>query len=84
MSWMRPPPTGRAYTKRRPSVCVTCGWEGVPTFVAGEAQPECPRHGCKGTIRERENFPAPRENDCSYGCCKAGDVGLTSELVRAA
>lgn len=30
-----------------------------------------------------ERFPAPRENDCAYGCCKAGDVGLLSETVPA-
>jgi len=27
-------------------------------------------------------FPAPREDDCRYGCCKAGDVGISSEVVR--
>lgn len=27
-------------------------------------------------------FPAPRDIDCSHGCCKAGDVGLSSEVVR--
>lgn len=30
----------------------------------------------------REKFPAPREDDCKYGCCKAGDEGLWSEMVR--
>ena len=29
-----------------------------------------------------ETFPAPRDADCSYGCCKAGDEGLFSEAVR--
>lgn len=28
-----------------------------------------------------ETFPAPRTRDCAYGCCKAGDVGLSSEAV---
>lgn len=28
----------------------------------------------------RERFPAPREDDCAYGCCKAGDVGLWSDV----
>lgn len=32
--------------------------------------------------RPQERFPAPRDTDCAYGCCKAGDVGLCSELVR--
>jgi hypothetical protein len=27
-------------------------------------------------------FPAPRETDCGYGCCKAGDEGISSEVVR--
>lgn len=27
-------------------------------------------------------FPAPRTDDCRYGCCKAGDVGLSSEVVE--
>lgn len=31
-----------------------------------------------------EPFPAPREDDCAYGCYKAGDVGIGSELVRRA
>lgn len=26
-------------------------------------------------------FPAPREDDCRHGCCKAGDVGVSSELL---
>lgn len=30
-----------------------------------------------------EVFPAPREEDCGHGCCKAGDEGLFSEMVRA-
>jgi hypothetical protein len=29
-----------------------------------------------------ESFPAPREADCEHDCCKAGDEGLFSELVR--
>jgi hypothetical protein len=33
--------------------------------------------------RELEAFPAPREQDCEYGCCRAGDVGLYSEVVSA-
>lgn len=32
--------------------------------------------------REQELFGAPRETDCAYGCCKAGDVGLYSEVSR--
>lgn len=34
--------------------------------------------------REAETFPEPRVDDCGYGCCKAGDVGLYSEVVRVA
>lgn len=34
--------------------------------------------------RAREIFPAPRETDCSYGCCHAGDRGLWSEAIPAA
>lgn len=26
-------------------------------------------------------FPAPRADDCRHGCCKAGDVGVRSELL---
>lgn len=33
--------------------------------------------------REHEVFPAPREDACAYGCCRAGDVGLYSEVVRS-
>ena len=29
-------------------------------------------------------FPAPRETDCAYGCCKAGDEGISSEVIRRA
>jgi hypothetical protein len=32
---------------------------------------------------ELETFPAPREADCAYGCCEAGDEGLFSEAVAA-
>jgi hypothetical protein len=36
------------------------------------------------TAEPREAFPAPREEDCAHGCCKAGDVGLYSEVVEPA
>jgi hypothetical protein len=29
-----------------------------------------------------ETFPEPREDDCSYGCCKAGDEGRASEVTK--
>ena len=28
---------------------------------------------------EPETFPAAREDDCRYGCCKAGDTGICSD-----
>ncbi len=35
-------------------------------------------------ILQLEKFPAPREHDCEYGCCKAGEEGLASEVVSIA
>lgn len=43
-------------------------------------------HDWRGSIISRyrvpEKFPAPSDDDCAYGCCKAGDVGLYSEARR--
>lgn len=53
---------------------------GAPTHVLAELLQELERDGWM--LVKRERFPAPREDDCASGCCKAGDVGLYSEAVR--
>lgn len=56
-------------------------WDGQP---AGHVCFSRPRRGYPviGMVHAPvEAFPM-REDDCRYGCCKAGDEGLFSEVVR--
>lgn len=40
------------------------------------------RHGkMVAVVIPVERFPAPREDDCSRGCCNAGDEGIFSEVI---
>jgi hypothetical protein len=41
-----------------------CGWEGVPTYVAGEAQTWCPK--CEGWSSEFGEEPNLRERPLAY------------------
>lgn len=77
---------GRTYRRLH---CITIR-DGVRVCPYGGRNPEDPKmvdpyngECCLALNVEREPFPAPRETDCSHGCCKAGDEGLFSEAVPA-
>jgi hypothetical protein len=65
-------------------------WERLPEHLRGQVVGVVMGFAIVAVEQDRgeasanptETFPAPREDDCRYGCCRAGDEGICSELVR--